>query len=153
MEFGILLTSVHNDTTDARQQRREHEELVTTAEQLGFGLMVAGQHYLGAELRYFQPVPWLTHMSAFAPTMTTATGIVLLSMVNPVDIAEQIATLDVLTDGRTVFGVGLGYSGHEFAAFGVQSGTRVARFEESLALVRRLWSGETVTFERAVLQR
>ncbi|MET0740953.1 MAG: LLM class flavin-dependent oxidoreductase [Candidatus Nanopelagicales bacterium] len=147
MEFGILLTSVHNDATDARVQRREHEELVVAAEQLGFGLMVTGQHYLGAELRYFQPIPWLTHMSAHAPTMATATGIVLLSMVNPVDMAEQIATLDVVTDGRAVFGVGLGYSTHEFAAFGVQPGTRVARFEESLGLIRRLWSGENVTYE------
>jgi alkanesulfonate monooxygenase SsuD/methylene tetrahydromethanopterin reductase-like flavin-dependent oxidoreductase (luciferase family) len=147
MEFGILLTSVYDARTDARQQRREHEELVTTAEQLGFRLMVAGQHFLGAELRYFQPIPWLTHMATRAPTMQTATGIVLLSMVNPVDVAEQMATLDVLTDGRAIFGVGLGYSAHEFAAFGVEPGTRVARFEESLALVRALWSGEPVDFD------
>lgn len=147
MEFGILLTSVYDATTDARQQRREHEELVAAAEQLGFSLMVAGQHFLGAELRYFQPVPWLTHMSAHAPSMAVATGIVLLSMVNPVDMAEQMATLDVLTDGRAVFGVGLGYSPHEFAAFGVEPGTKVARFEESLDLIRRLWSGDAVDVE------
>lgn len=146
MEFGILLTSVYDATTDARQQRREHEELVATAEQLGFRLMVAGQHFLGAELRYFQPIPWLTHMASHAPRMQTATGIVLLSMVNPVDVAEQMATLDVLTDGRSIFGVGLGYSAHEFAAFGVAPGTRVARFEESLTLVRALWSGDVVDF-------
>ena len=79
--------------------------------------------------------------------MRTATGIVLLSMVNPVDIAEQMATLDVLTDGRAVFGVGLGYSAHEFDAFGVEPGTRVARFEESLRIVRAMWSGERSTFE------
>jgi alkanesulfonate monooxygenase SsuD/methylene tetrahydromethanopterin reductase-like flavin-dependent oxidoreductase (luciferase family) len=152
VDFGVLLTSVYDAGTDARQQRREHEELVATAEQLGFGLMVAGQHFLGAELRYFQPVPWLTHMAARAPSLRTATGIVLLSMVNPVDMAEQIATLDVLTDGKAVFGVGLGYSAHEFAAFGVQPGTRVARFEESLALIRRLWSGDVVDFRGRFFQ-
>jgi alkanesulfonate monooxygenase SsuD/methylene tetrahydromethanopterin reductase-like flavin-dependent oxidoreductase (luciferase family) len=147
MHFGILLTSVHDATVDARVQRREHEELVRTAEQLGFDLMVCGQHFLGSELRYFQPVPWLTHMAQVAPTLRAATGIILLSMVNPVDIAEQMATLDVLTDGRAIFGAGLGYSGHEFDAFGVEPGTRVARFEESLELVRALWSGETVDYE------
>jgi alkanesulfonate monooxygenase SsuD/methylene tetrahydromethanopterin reductase-like flavin-dependent oxidoreductase (luciferase family) len=147
VHFGILLTSVYDATVDARVQRREHEELVRTAEQLGFDLMVCGQHFLGSELRYFQPVPWLTHMASVAPTMRTATGIILLSMVNPVDIAEQMATLDVLTDGRAIFGAGLGYSGHEFDAFGVEPGTRVARFEESLELVRALWSGETVDYE------
>ncbi len=137
MKFGILLTSIYDGTVDPRQQRREHEELVSTADQLGFDLMVAGQHFLGAELRYYQPVPWLTHLSHFSPTMKTATGIILLSMVNPVDMAEQMATLDVVTDGRAIFGVGLGYSPHEFDAFGVAKGTKVAHFEESLALIKR----------------
>jgi alkanesulfonate monooxygenase SsuD/methylene tetrahydromethanopterin reductase-like flavin-dependent oxidoreductase (luciferase family) len=144
MKFGILLTSVYDASVDPRVQRREHEELVRTAEQLGFELMVCGQHFLGSELRYFQPVPWLTHMAQVAPRMEVATGIVLLSMVNPVDMAEQMATLDVLTDGRAIFGVGLGYSGHEFDAFGVAPGTRVARFEESLELIKALWTGEKV---------
>lgn len=147
MRFGILLTSVYDASVDPRQQRTEHEELVRTAEQLGFDLMVCGQHFLGSELRYYQPVPWLTHLAQVAPTMRTATGIVLLAMVNPVDIAEQMATLDVLTDGRAIFGVGLGYSTHEFEAFGVAPGSRVARFEESLALVKALWSGELVNIE------
>jgi alkanesulfonate monooxygenase SsuD/methylene tetrahydromethanopterin reductase-like flavin-dependent oxidoreductase (luciferase family) len=147
MKHGILLTSVHDGSVDPRVQVREHEELVRTAEQLGFDLMVCGQHFLGSELRYYQPVPWLTHMAQVAPSMQVATGIVLLSMVNPVDIAENMATLDVLTDGRAVFGVGLGYSGHEFDAFGVEPGTRVARFEESLELVKQLWSGDEVDFE------
>jgi alkanesulfonate monooxygenase SsuD/methylene tetrahydromethanopterin reductase-like flavin-dependent oxidoreductase (luciferase family) len=146
MRFGILLTTIHGKDSDPRIQVREHEEIVTAAEQLGFDVMVAGQHFLGPELRYFQPIPWLTHMAAVAPSMRAATGIILLSMVNPVETAESMATLDVLTGGRAVFGVGLGYSDHEFAAFGVQPGTKVARFEESLRLVRRLWSGEPVDF-------
>jgi len=147
VRFGILLTSVHDASVDPRQQVREHEELVRSAEDLGFDLMVCGQHFLGSELRYYQPVPWLTHLSAVAPTMRAATGIILLSMVNPVDIAEQMATLDVLSDGRAVFGVGLGYSAHEFDAFGVEPGTRVARFEESLRIVRAMWSGDEVDVE------
>jgi alkanesulfonate monooxygenase SsuD/methylene tetrahydromethanopterin reductase-like flavin-dependent oxidoreductase (luciferase family) len=147
MKFGIQLTHIYNAETDPRRQRGEHEEIVRVCEQLGFHLMSTGQHYLGAELRYFQPVPWLTYMSGQAPSMQVATGIVLLSMVNPVDTAEQIATLDVLTDGRARFGVGLGYSPHEFDAFGVRTGERVARFEESLTIIRKLWSGETVTHE------
>ena len=57
MKFGILLTSIYDATVDARVQRQQHEELVRTAEQLGFELMVCGQHFLGSELRYFQPVP------------------------------------------------------------------------------------------------
>jgi alkanesulfonate monooxygenase SsuD/methylene tetrahydromethanopterin reductase-like flavin-dependent oxidoreductase (luciferase family) len=147
MKYGVLLTSIHDGSVPPAQQRREHEDLVRTAEGIGFGLMVAGQHFLGSELRYYQPVPWLTHMAQVAPTMRVATGIILLPMVNPVEIAEQMATLDVLTDGRAIFGVGLGYSKHEFDAFRVGKGERVPRFEQSLELVKRLWSGETVDFD------
>jgi len=147
MKFGILLTSVYDASVDPIQQRDEHAELVRTAEELGFDLMVCGQHFLGSELRYFQPIPWLTYMSQQAPTMDVATGIVLLSMVNPVDIAEQMATLDVLSGGRAIFGAGLGYSDHEFEAFGVAKGTRVKRFEENLELIKALWSGNQVDFD------
>ncbi|MBY4213559.1 LLM class flavin-dependent oxidoreductase [Rhodococcus fascians] len=147
MKFGILLTSIYDGTVDPAQQRLEHEELAKTADSLGFDVMVAGQHFLGAELRYFQPVPWLAHLSHAAPRMQTATGIVLLSMVNPIDMAEQMSTLDVVTDGKAIFGIGLGYSPHEFDAFGVAKGTKVRRFEESLTLIKKLWSGETVDFD------
>lgn len=147
MKFGILLTSIYDARVDARQQVREHEDLVRTAEALGFSLMVAGQHFLGSELRYFQPIPWLTHMGQVAPTMECATGIILLSMVNPVEVAESMATLDVLTGGRAIFGAGLGYSPHEFDAFGVESGTRVARFEEGVRIARAMWTEPEVTVE------
>jgi alkanesulfonate monooxygenase SsuD/methylene tetrahydromethanopterin reductase-like flavin-dependent oxidoreductase (luciferase family) len=147
VRFGVLLTSIYDASVDPRRQVREHEELARSAEQLEFDLMVCGQHFLGSELRYYQPIPWLTHLAAVAPSMRAATGIVLLSMVNPVEIAEAMATLDVLTDGRAVFGVGLGYSPHEFDAFGIEPGTRVARFEESLRIVRALWSDEQVDID------
>jgi len=147
MKYGLLLTSVWNKDDEPAVQLHKHEELVRRADELGFNTVVAGQHFLGHELRYYQPVPWLVHMSSLSATMRFATGIVLLPMVNPVEIAEQMSTLDVITGGRAVFGVALGYSPQEFAAFGIARGTKVARFEESLDLIKRLWSGESVTFK------
>jgi len=147
LSFGVLPTPIYGADTPYQQQLAEHRELVSTAEQLGFSAMVCGQHYLGSELRYFQPVPYLTHLHASAPSMTAVTGIMLLSMANPVDVAEQLATLDVVTDGKSVFGVGLGYSEREFRAFGVDSKTKVARFEKGLELIKALWSGEQVDYD------
>jgi len=144
LHFGILPTPIYGAETPYAVQLAEHRELVQVAEQLGFDHMVCGQHFLGTELRYYQPVPYLTWLSTAAPTMTVVTGIMLVSMANPVDLAEQIATLDVLTDGRCVFGAGLGYSEREFRAFGIDSKTKVGRFEEGLRLIRALWSGEQV---------
>jgi alkanesulfonate monooxygenase SsuD/methylene tetrahydromethanopterin reductase-like flavin-dependent oxidoreductase (luciferase family) len=147
LKFGILPTPIYGAETPYQRQLAEHRELVSVAEQLGFSAMVCGQHFLGNELRYYQPVPYLTYLSQAAPTMTAVTGIILLSMANPVDVAEQLATLDVMTDGNSVFGVGLGYSEREFLAFGVDPKAKVARFEKGLELVKALWSGEEVSYD------
>jgi len=148
VKFGVLLTAVWGRQDAPATQLAQHRELVETAEQLGFGLMVAGQHFLGNELRYYQPVPYLTYMSRFAPKMEVATGIVLMSLVNPVELAEQICTLDACTDGKAILGIGLGYAEHEFRAAGIPRETRIKRFEEGLELIKELWSGkEHVTFD------
>lgn len=147
LRFGILPTPIYGAETPYPRHLAEHRELVQAAEQLGFEYMVCGQHYLGTELRYYQPVPYLTYLSTAAPSMTVVIGVMLLSLGNPVDIAEQVATLDVLTDGKCVFGAGLGYSEREFRAFGVDSKLKVPRFNEAIELIRALWSGERVTFK------
>jgi alkanesulfonate monooxygenase SsuD/methylene tetrahydromethanopterin reductase-like flavin-dependent oxidoreductase (luciferase family) len=146
LKFGILPTPIYGAATPYKKQVSEHEQLVSTAEALGFSYMVAGQHFLGSELRYFQPVPYLVHLSHAAPSMHVVTGIMLLSMANPVDMAEQIATLDVVTDGKAVFGVGLGYSEREFRAMGIDGKQKVRRFVDGLDLIRKLWSGDEVNF-------
>jgi alkanesulfonate monooxygenase SsuD/methylene tetrahydromethanopterin reductase-like flavin-dependent oxidoreductase (luciferase family) len=152
MKFGIVLTPVHGRETPPDRHIAEHVEAAQLAEQLGFSTIVAGQHFLGSELRFYQPVPYLTYLSTKVPTMEMATGVVLLSLVNPVDIAEQVATMDVVTGGRAIFGVGLGYSDHEYGAFGLERSQRVSRFEESIALVRQLWASQPVEFDGKFFQ-
>jgi alkanesulfonate monooxygenase SsuD/methylene tetrahydromethanopterin reductase-like flavin-dependent oxidoreductase (luciferase family) len=146
MRFGVLSTPVYSAATPPEVQLSEHRELVSTAEQLGFDAICAGQHFLGSELRYYQPIPYLMHLGQSAPTMRLVIGIMLLSIVNPVQAAEDVATMDALTGGRSVCGLGLGYSDHEFEAFDVDRRQRVARFEEGLELMKALWSGEVVDF-------
>jgi alkanesulfonate monooxygenase SsuD/methylene tetrahydromethanopterin reductase-like flavin-dependent oxidoreductase (luciferase family) len=147
LKFGILLTSVWGRETAPAVQLAQHREIVQLAQQLGFHSMVAGQHFLGTELRYYQPVPYLMHMGQFAPELRPTTGLILLSLVNPVELAEQVATLDVCCGGRARLCVGLGYADHEFKALGIPRSTRVKRFEEGLELIKALWSGEEVSFQ------
>jgi alkanesulfonate monooxygenase SsuD/methylene tetrahydromethanopterin reductase-like flavin-dependent oxidoreductase (luciferase family) len=147
MKFGLLLTSAHNATTPPAQHIDEHRELVRTADELGFEVIVCGQHFLGKELRYYQPVPYLTHMAQFAPNMRVATGILLLSMLSPVQVAEEIATLDVVTGGRAILGAAVGYADKEFVALGVEKADRGPRFDEAIELIKRIWTGETIDHE------
>ena len=79
--------------------------------------------------------------------MALGTGIILLPLQHPVDIAEQIATLDAITNGKFIFGVGLGYEKEEFSAFGLEVSDRAGRFEESLEIIKRLWTEDEVRFE------
>ena len=64
----------------------------------------------------------------------------------PVLLAEEAATLDHLTDGKFVLGVGLGYRDSEFAAISIERKSRVGRFKEYIEVIRRLWAGDHVTF-------
>jgi alkanesulfonate monooxygenase SsuD/methylene tetrahydromethanopterin reductase-like flavin-dependent oxidoreductase (luciferase family) len=68
-----------------------------------------------------------------------------LSLHKPLDIAEQMATLDVMSGGRLIFGAGLGYREVEFQGFGTTQSERVGRFEENLEAVIRLWSEDHVS--------
>jgi alkanesulfonate monooxygenase SsuD/methylene tetrahydromethanopterin reductase-like flavin-dependent oxidoreductase (luciferase family) len=79
--------------------------------------------------------------------MTLGLGILLLNLHNPVYTAETVATLDIITRGNFIFGVGLGYREVEFDAFGVPKGERVKRFEAYLALVQRLWTEDHVSYQ------
>jgi alkanesulfonate monooxygenase SsuD/methylene tetrahydromethanopterin reductase-like flavin-dependent oxidoreductase (luciferase family) len=79
--------------------------------------------------------------------MTVGTGVILLPLHHPVTLAEELATLDVVTGGRLVVGLGLGYRDVENLAVGHDPRQRVGRFVEALDLLGRLWSGEPVSHE------
>jgi len=122
-------------------------EQAQAARVAGFTGLTSPQHHLVGPLQYFQPVPLLARMAAEAPGMELIPGIILLALHHPVEVAEELATLDVISGGKLIAGFGLGYREPEFAAFGVPRGGRVARFEEYLEVIQRLWTGEPVHFE------
>jgi alkanesulfonate monooxygenase SsuD/methylene tetrahydromethanopterin reductase-like flavin-dependent oxidoreductase (luciferase family) len=81
--------------------------------------------------------------------MRLKTSMLLLPLLNPVDAAENVATLDHITHGRLDVGVALGYREAELAAAGLGRKDRVPKLEESLDLMKRLWRGDQVTFDGA----
>lgn len=147
MRFGLGLSVQHLPEEPQAVRFREHVEQVRLARAVGFSSVWASQHYLSDPFTYFQPIPTLARLAADARGMILGTGVLLLPLHHPVDVAEQLATLDVISDGRLVFGVGLGYRDVENRAFGHDPKDRVGRFVEGLDVVERLWSGEPVTYE------
>jgi alkanesulfonate monooxygenase SsuD/methylene tetrahydromethanopterin reductase-like flavin-dependent oxidoreductase (luciferase family) len=123
---------------------RELVEQARLADTLGFSSLTKGSHYSAHPYQDFQQFPFLARMSAEAPNLRLNFGIVLVPLHKPLDVAEQLATIDVMSGGRVIFGAGLGYRDVEFEAFGTEQGARVKRFEENLTAIRRLWTEETV---------
>jgi alkanesulfonate monooxygenase SsuD/methylene tetrahydromethanopterin reductase-like flavin-dependent oxidoreductase (luciferase family) len=146
MRFSLSLPMQH-PMGDAMDQRfAELLEMTRLARQAGFHHLSASQHYLAAPFQYMQPLPVLARVAAEAGDMTLGTGVLLLALQQPVDVAESVATLDVICGGKFVFGVGLGYRDLEFDAFGIPRGRRLSRFLEALEVVKRLWTEDSVTF-------
>ena len=92
-----------------------------------------------------QIVPMMAYLAPHAEGMQIGPNILILPLLNPVQVAEESATLDVLTGGNYVLGVGLGYREVEFTAFNMSLKERAPRLEESIALIRRLWTEDKVT--------
>lgn len=144
MDIGLFLTNQQPVGSDQRRALEEQLLMLRAARDAGWDSVFAGQHYLSDSLSHIQPLPYLSRLAAEAGEMRVGVGILLLALHNPVAVAENFAALDVVTGGRLVFGVGLGYRQVEYDAFGVPAEEKVRRFEHNLDLVRRLWSGDPV---------
>lgn len=147
MRVGLFLTNEHTAPADLASKLPAQLALARTVAAAGWHSIFTGQHFVTEGTQRLQPLPFLARLAAEAPGMTLGTGIHLWSLGNPVAMAEEFATLDVITGGRTVAGLGLGYRPEEFAAFGVQKSSRARRFERNLDIARRLWSGKPVTVD------
>ncbi len=152
MKFGLLVSKQHPPGVSMVERFRQHIEQVRAARQAGFDLIVMGQHYLSTPFQEIQTLPSLARLAAEAGTMRVGATVLLLPLLNPVDVAEQVATMDVICEGRFICGLGLGYRDEEYEAFGVRRQERVARFQEGLQVVKRLWTEEEVTHRGRFLQ-
>jgi alkanesulfonate monooxygenase SsuD/methylene tetrahydromethanopterin reductase-like flavin-dependent oxidoreductase (luciferase family) len=147
LRFGLLLNTQFPPGEDAEARLRDLLDQVRAARDHGLHSVWVSQHYLASPFQMLQSLPLLGRISAEAGGMQVGTNIFLLPIHTPVYVAEQVATLDVLTGGRFVFGAGLGYRPEEFEAFGVPMKARVSRFLEVLEVAQRLWTEDEVTHE------
>lgn len=124
-----------------------------TAESLGFESIWVGEHPvlidpqappspLPSRSEMMDPVPVLAYAAASTTRILLGTGIVILPLRNPVILAKELATVDVLSQGRLVVGIGVGYVPGEYDAIGVPFGTRGRRADEWVDALRTLWRDE-----------
>lgn len=161
MKFGISFANAGPSA-----QHAHAAELARLAEESGFESLWTVEHVVvprdyastypyardgrmpgGEETDIPDPLIWLAHVAAVTERIRLATGILILPQRNPVILAKEVATLDLLSGGRVLLGIGVGWLAEEFAALGVPFEGRGARADEYVAALRALWSGGDATFE------
>ena len=139
MRFGLIIRGQYPQGDDMRVRLKEDLDAAKFAEDLGYDCIGKGSHYSSHPFQYIQQIPYLCQVAMIAPKLRLIPGVVLLPLHSPLHVAEELASLDVMCDGKLVFGAGIGYREVEFNAFGTTTKQSGQRFEECLTAVKRLW--------------
>jgi len=126
---------------------REALEEVTRAEELGFDSVWMEEHHSVTNHYWPSPIPVLAGFATRTSRLVLGTDIIVAAFHHPVRLAEDVAMLDAISNGRFVLGIAIGYKPDEFALYGVDLEKRGARFEEQLAIMQGLWTQEQIEFK------
>jgi alkanesulfonate monooxygenase SsuD/methylene tetrahydromethanopterin reductase-like flavin-dependent oxidoreductase (luciferase family) len=144
MRLGLYLNLY--GTPDERPRLEDAVEQARLAEQAGFEWIVLGERHLHRP-GYHEILTSLAYLAAKTDRIGLATSGIVAPLYDPVVLAEALAHIDVLSGGRLTAGFVLGYRPEEFALYGVTQAERVARFEECLTILTRLWTEDEVTYD------
>ena len=144
MKFGIHLNHEYEKSDDLGVRIDELIQLCHMARDLGLDSIIGMHHYLSS-LATLQPMPLLSRLIPETGDMSLGMGIY-LAYEHPVLLAENFATLDQLSGGRLIAGLGAGYRPNEFDTLGLDRDRRVSRLFESVELLKQLWTGDPVHF-------
>lgn len=119
---------------------RDYLGFLLEAEALGYHGCFLTEHHFTGWGQVSAPLPMLSWLAARTTTLRLGTAVMVLAWHNPLLLAEQAATVDILSGGRLDLGVGRGYRHNEFHGFAIDDSEAEARFEESLAVMVRAWT-------------
>src|SRR3989440_5396717 len=148
LRIGVI--TIHRRTEPAagpwQPSIDEMRELVELVDRSGYDSLWCGDH-ISFPAAILDPLLQLAQAAVVSRRLMLGTSVYLLPLRHPVPVAKQVATLDHLSEGRFIFGVGVGGEfPKEYAACGVPIGERGARLTEGIGLLRRFWSGEKVNY-------
>ncbi|HEU5197129.1 MAG TPA: LLM class flavin-dependent oxidoreductase [Methylomirabilota bacterium] len=148
MKFG-LYSSIANPPRGEHLERSIDEVIAEAqlAESVGFDSCFFGEHHQDHDGFLPSPLIVATAVAARTTTLRVGTSVILLPLHHPVRIAEDVITLDLVSKGRVVLGVGIGYQADDFRAFSTPFEHRMAIFEESVEIIRLCWAGERFSFK------
>ncbi len=132
--------------TDIVDLYQEHLNQIVIAEKLGYDMVWLTEHHFCEDAHAPSILPLAAAISVKTKTIRIGTGVLLLPLHNAVRVAEDTATIDILSKGRFELGVGIGYRPEEFKGLGVSLSDRPRLMNEGLAIISELLRGKSVTF-------
>src|SRR5437660_10184657 len=138
--FGSAQAKRGGADIDSGQGFRDFIEYNVEAEALGYDSSFVVEHHFTGFGQVSASLNLLTFLAARTSTLRLGTAVLVLPWHEPVLLAEQAATIDLLSAGRLEFGVGKGYRNNEFAGFCIPIAEADARFEESLGVILKAWT-------------
>ena len=146
MELGLFLEFPVREGGTENGAFREAFELVDRAEDTGVGSVWLAEYHFNAGRVLASPVTIASAIAARTERLRIGLAVLLLPLANPVRVAEEIATLDHISNGRVEFGVGRGTFPNVHEGFGVPFTESRARFEEGLEVIRSAWTNQSFSF-------
>ncbi len=145
--FGLWYDFRNPSGFPFEQFYRDTLDQIVWAESLGFGSVWLTEHHFTDDGYTPSPLVIAAAIGQRTTTLRIGTSVMLLPIHNPVRLAEDAATLSILTGGRFDLGVANGYRELEFQAFGRSLKNRPSLLEEGVAIIRKAWAGESIAFE------
>jgi len=147
MKFG-LYSSIASPPRGEHLDRSIDEVIAEAqlAEASGFDSCFFGEHHQDKDGFLPSPLIVATAVAAHTRRLRVGTSVILLPLHHPVRVAEDVITLDLVSKGRVILGVGIGYQPADFRAFSVPMEHRVTLFEEGVEILRQCWTGEPFSF-------
>ena len=142
MKFGLNLGGGNLPNESREESLYGRLEKSRLAKMYGYSSLWSGAGYLNND---FHPMLLLSRVAAESPGLELGM-VALLPLYHPVEAAEQIATLDVISGGKFVLAPALGWRDYQFDGFGIPKSQRLSRFREVLAVMKQLWTEDRVSF-------
>lgn len=144
MIFGVGYYSLQSPPHQPRAHRELYPEMleeISVADQMGFDSAWLTEHHFLEDGYCPSSLTTAAAIAARTKKIRIGTGVLLLPLHDPIRVAEDAAVVDLISGGRLILGIGLGYRPEEFAPFGRTLKERRGRMEESIEILRKSWSG------------
>ena len=152
--YGLITAQHHpNDRRSDVEIYREGIELAVEAERLGFATVWTSEHHFVDDGYMPSQLPFLAAVAARTERILLGTGVLLAPMFDPLHLAEDAATVDLISNGRLILGLGIGWRDEEFRGLGGADGHKGHRLEAIIEILHQAWSDDLVLGDRGGIYR